>query len=262
MLKIVTYTPPLNRQCFFLHGELFEAMKRKEIEATVAAMREYGIYKLPYPVVDIKIAGDSFWRWHMSDAPRALRKAMDTATGRELLLRAIEDETIVCFTNVSLDPSIKAKPFVYRFGKYYSSDEVEDEGSKGNFKLLRDLLIVLLATKNIKKQVHHDAMAKLRIGKSREGHVYTTTLTLPAAADVVRVNATASDGTVRPHLRRGHVRRQRHGPKNVAVKLIWVEPCFINADPDFISEREAYNISKGAHGLPASSVAETKGEPQ
>jgi hypothetical protein len=47
-----------------------------------------------------------------------------------------------------------------------------------------------------------------------------------------------------PHLRRGHIRqRQHYGPGNHFVKKIWIAPVFVNADPDFVNQRAAYNVA-------------------
>lgn len=112
---------------------------------------------------------------------------------------------------------------------------------------IRKILIVLLATRNIVKERTKDKLLSMGIGAKKNNFrpLYTTTLTLPKPR-VKDDGQPANVGTSpRPHLRRGHIRHQKYGPKLAFTKMIWVEPCFVNADDQFVSERSAYNTSAG-----------------
>lgn len=78
---------------------------------------------------------------------------------------------------------------------------------------------------------------------SKRNHLYTTTIRIGAEAQrTAQAESQSSGRTVRPHLRRGHIRRQHFGPGREMQKSIWIEPTFVNGlVPD---EREAYNVSK------------------
>lgn len=104
------------------------------------------------------------------------------------------------------------------------------------------LLIVLLATKNITKAMRTDKLAKAGIARDKR-HVYTTTLSLGRVAEIGSEPMLPGIAK-RPHLRRGHLRSQHYGPRNQFLKRVWIEPCFVNADEDFVNERTAYNVSK------------------
>lgn len=109
---------------------------------------------------------------------------------------------------------------------------------------VRELLIVMLATRNVVKTTKQHKLAKMGIGKKswRSQFDYTTTISLPA--ELEDDPDRPPTGTAKaPHLRRGHVRRQHFGPGRQYEKKIWVAPVFVNADPDFVNHRKAYNVS-------------------
>lgn len=104
-------------------------------------------------------------------------------------------------------------------------------------------LIVLLATKNVIKTTVRNRLAKFGVGKQRAE--YVTTLSIGTITETEYEHGTPSGREVRPHLRRGHIRNQRHGPELIFVKKIWVQPVFVNSDREYVpAERVAYNVSK------------------
>lgn len=110
---------------------------------------------------------------------------------------------------------------------------------------LLDILIVLLATKNVEKHVKESKLAKLGIG-SKPRHQYTTSLSIGKVSEATSAEGQkdiAFERSIRPHLRRGHIRRQHYGPGLEFIKKIFIQPVFVNADPAWIAERTAYNVS-------------------
>jgi hypothetical protein len=106
------------------------------------------------------------------------------------------------------------------------------------------VLITLLATRNIIKTTKVNKLAKLGIGGKKDllkRFAYTTTITIPD--DLDDHESVRPGGPRCPHLRRGHIRRQRFGPGRQHEKKIWIAPVFVNADPDFVNQRAAYNIN-------------------
>lgn len=109
---------------------------------------------------------------------------------------------------------------------------------------LSGLLIVVLATKNIEKNdVVDKNLARGKFNKRkayRKDYPITTTITIGKITETH--TSGHGGGTVRPHLRRGHIRTQKYGPKYELSKKIFIEPVFVNADEGWISERRAYNV--------------------
>lgn len=115
---------------------------------------------------------------------------------------------------------------------------MQDEAQAAIVHLNTALFLVILATKGIVKDRQKNKLASLGIGKDKRFR-YITTL----RPSVAYAPQQAGDGTrkaPRPHLRRGHIRNQRHGEGNAMVKRIWIEPCLVAGDaPD---QRDHYEV--------------------
>lgn len=223
------YAPPRNRQCFFLHPELFKSFRHNDVDAICKDLIELGLYQLPYPVVDVKFRVNDFL------SVRGKRDAFrDTEIGLIAGLGGPNPRFYILdpIGRTYIDVSATLENAVI-------SPEETKELLRVN-TVVEGTLIAILATKNTIKQLTVNKLAKLGIGKAE--HVYTTTLRLPREFQDTE-KATTEGRAVRPHLRRGHIRRQHYGPKNLAIKKVWIEPCFVNVDEDFLSKREAYNVS-------------------
>jgi hypothetical protein len=105
------------------------------------------------------------------------------------------------------------------------------------------MFCVLLATRNVTREVKTSKLAKLGIGKN--SYSKTTTLRIGNVTELQGSEAGIGVNR-RPHLRRGHIRRQKYGPGFQFEKKIFVQAVFVNADEDWIAERTAYNVSRVA----------------
>lgn len=205
-------------QLFILSYEVIMAVTIEEAEATAAQLKELGLYHLPYEKVDIQMPWDGI--------------AINADTGKPFPAK-LGPEAYIRLLDVTTDG---AKKIAAGCGKVYREDIACNPSQIDNFATL---LIVLLATKNIIKTVKHCKLAKRGIGKCK--YEYSTTLSIPKILDDDPDNATPGKPKA-PHLRRGHIRRQHYGPRNSFIKSIWIEPCFVNADADFVSTRTHYNF--------------------
>lgn len=104
-------------------------------------------------------------------------------------------------------------------------------------------LIILLATKNADKTtIINDPRS--RTHRVREdAKKYSTTTTIKIGAITETMSGVAADGrNVRPHLRRGHIRQQRFGEGLAQVKKVFIEPCFVNADKEWVNIDKNYKV--------------------
>lgn len=243
----------MNRpELFLVSKEVLDACKPSEVHPSYKDMMELGIANLPYHEVDIgmnvHVYGDTTIHVvHFANAP------------------AIEKDNVLL--NYLFESEIK---FRYRDGKCYEvllkpdcpmcrerriahkhewldilKVKKYDPGYFDEAEKIKMLLVVLLASKNIVKTRTKDKLVALGIGRGKRNNhqpIYTTTLSLPTLSRLGESKETLGV-TLRPHLRRGHIRRQKYGPGCEFTKSIWIEPCFVNADENFVSERSAYNAS-------------------
>lgn len=246
------------KQCFRVTPQILESMSVEEINATWDAMVACGVARPPYDEFDIQLP--------MKDHIRLVEDDGHIQTEEEIIAGGhgyILDGRPITYS-YSYDPTKEnqvscASWMIDGSGKPAQIEVMLSEKTLPN-NTTRDWLgqhkeastaiykafIVLLATKNVIKDVKENKLAKLGIGKKRNPYRYVTTLRI---GEVVE-HASCGDPTgktLRPHLRRGHVRHQHYGPKNAFVRSIFIEPVFVNADPDWIGARTAYNV--GGHAV-------------
>lgn len=119
-----------------------------------------------------------------------------------------------------------------------------------------NILIVLLATKNIDRKV---VINSARSGSKRarddaKNYSSTTYLNIGKITETCNGGSSGnrSGGPTRPHLRRGHIRLQRYGEGLKESKQIFIQPTFVNADKEWIDRQKTYKFT-GSHDASASS---------
>jgi len=226
------------RQAFRLSPDAFNASNSEEIVETVKVMKQLGIFKLPYADIDIIVP---------------LAKLITSSTDTEQR-RASRTPTYIRFeghepAGIWLDEGPNGiRGQWYPFSELLRISNTEhftvEKYNEVELKLhnyWKDLLIVLLVTKNAIKETKHNKLGKLGIGKLK--HEYVTTISIGKPINDPSEPVTPGKAKC-PHLRRGHVKSQRYGPNFQFSKLIFIEPCFVNGDRDWVSTRTAYNVSK------------------
>ncbi len=108
---------------------------------------------------------------------------------------------------------------------------------------LNHTLLALLATKNAEKTTEKVKKHGPKSRKRPREYDYITTIKIGKITETMRSEGDGR-GSVRPHLRRGHIRNQRVGKGLSEVKPIFIAPCFINADENWINnQRKEYRIA-------------------
>ena len=127
----------------------------------------------------------------------------------------------------------------------YFKDDVSS-GMYSNFYIfIVHALIAVLASRNIEKKPRvNDARAKNH--KEREDskkYNITTTIKVGTITEYIGSSGNVTGRTVRPHLRRGHIKTVRVGKGRKELKKVFIQPCFVNADRDWVAEpRKSYNV--------------------
>jgi hypothetical protein len=277
-------------ELFIIAPETVAAISDQEMNNTVSGLKEMGLFKLPYEKIDVQVAIHA----PTLEKQKELKlEALSRSDGeKEFVILATEpsEHTTLRFCGLQVDGIYEYSIYEehppkwkYYLEKASYKDKIKDysfdeDGTIVTLKASQiqlpqrvvNILITLLATKNVKKTVREHKLARLGIGPKHGEKSYprVTTISLPDELTASK-QSEPTGRMVCAHLRRGHIRCQSYGPRNAFYKMIWIEPVFVNADPDFVSDRKAYNVSlfnlTGAlddtsalrHGRPAQAGSES-----
>jgi hypothetical protein len=223
------------KHLFILPRGSYRGANQAEVTATIDGLIEMGLCKLPYDD-DVYI---------QMSAMDCFKRIPDD---RAAIMDRHNPEVWVVIGPLGNNPQTELKIVAINTVTRYQLNLFETKTDPGELLMLAEsaanLLITLLATRNVVKSTKENKLAKLGIGGKKsllKRFEYTTTISIPA--DLDDHESVKPGGAKCPHLRRGHIRRQHYGPGNQLVKKIWVAPVFVNADPDFVDQRAAYNVS-------------------
>jgi len=248
----------MDRQLFILVPEIWASVSKNEIIATAKSMSDAGILNFPYEEFDVRSVGRTCdimtWLFHLD------------GSSDEEWEKVKKDETMIPYAFRYYD--FKGQIYSYSFGIYtgnswiylprgspellakFSSLKPEVANTMNDIAAdaMLNVLLVMLATKNVEKEVlknpkrFRDPMSKSGIKqiKNKE-YEYITTIKIGKITDTMRFGD--HRGPVRPHLRRGHLRNQRIGEGRKEVKQIFIQPVFVNADDGWIeNQRKEYRV--------------------
>ncbi len=248
-------------ELFIIHDDCLKATSPDEIEATIKDMDELGINKLPYNMIDIQVNFVVFMdiiENNIFDIDKDDRLGLnDDCKKREIRFRFCDDQiesismfrlgkhvvTLSTFNELIVDVyKAVSRTEITDFERAKEcADLIKDAGYK-----CKDILVVLLATRNVVKKRNENKALRLGIGLSNEFKaLYMTSLSVPSVDRMVSdMEHPPREGrTPRAHLRRGHIRMQPYGPRNSLRRQTWIQPMFVNADEQFVSARRGYNVS-------------------
>lgn len=103
------------------------------------------------------------------------------------------------------------------------------------------LLVVNLVSKGISQKTRENKLAKLGIGKPGKRPYAFTTYISPAWRPYDG-ESDSDRGPVRPHFRRGHVRKQHYGPGRELVRTVFIRPVWVNMELGEPAQRDHYKV--------------------
>ena len=223
---------------FKIAANVLDALSIDDVNKTAADMEKLDLYKPPFPEFFIqakcRLMEDLICKSFDETFPR-------TASPKEEILFKYEFKV----------KNSRATPYLAINGvDFRPLDKLKMEASKAvqhKFSWMADmtarLLVVLLATKNIEKDVQtcNKPNSRNRREQTLSKYSSTTTIRIGKISQTMRSEG-GSGGPVRPHLRRGHIRHQRYGEGRLEVKKIFIQPMFINADQGWIDEQKEYRV--------------------
>jgi hypothetical protein len=228
---------------FTIDNTVWESVDKEAVLKTAEALHQMNLFRFPFPIFDVQV--------HLNEK----------AT-RIFFADSSHDTPIKNFTLrfITTDDDNNEYKYKVKFDeKFLSSEEIEYHcGLRGQsfqktVSIIRGLdylsmntltfLVVLLATKNADKVTEAIKKHGPKSRKRPRAYDYITTIKIGKITETMRSDGDGQ-GSVRPHLRRGHIRNQRVGKGLEEVKPIFIPPVFVNADEGWINnQRKEYRIA-------------------
>ena len=230
---------------FTIDDTVWDSVDTPTVLDTASDLVTMGLFRLPFPTVDVQI--------HLNEkATRKLLRGDSYCAPRKTLV-------IRFFTKTDTSDIYDFDVKLQGDREFLSRDEMElllrrngvdaqtisnsIKGVEYISKVTLAFFVVLLATKNADKVTESIKKHGPKSRKRPRAYDYITTIKIGKITETMRSDGDGQ-GSVRPHLRRGHIRNQRVGKGLEEVKPIFISPVFVNADEGWINnQRKEYRIA-------------------
>lgn len=228
---------------FKIASNIFESITLEDIDKTAKDMELVGLLQAPYDIFRIQVKLNLVIDLIIRAAPVGQIEQDDVERSRMPRAEVVFEYKWVGGNDVELLMYSSSDGVNFNIiGEDFFNEKNNEWTEWCGFTLCR-ILVVLLATKNIKKDVQTCNKPNSRNRRERTLSKYSsvTTISIGKITETMRSNG-GNGGPVRPHLRRGHIRNQRVGVGRTETKQIFIQPMFINADQGWIDSQKEYRV--------------------
>lgn len=227
------------KHLFTIGEDVWNSVDFDTLRDTAFAMNDAGLLHMPYPEVDVQgtITKHALKQIFCNISEETPIKSY---TFRYFAAEKLED---VRFAFKMGDKFVDIDDFVSEYVKQGKTVKEANNSLRQMASYYAITLLVLLATKNAKKTTEKIKKHGPKSRKRPREYDYITTIKIGKITETQRGDGDGQS-SVRPHLRRGHIRNQRVGKGLSEVRPIFIQPCFINADESWINnQRKEYRIA-------------------
>jgi hypothetical protein len=230
---------------FTIADNVWDSVDTPTVLRTAQALHEIGLFKFPFSKFDIQVhfTDKSVQKFFSGESSPSVNYPVKTLIFRYIVK---DDDTNLYAYEVKMeDKFLDQNQLEYECG-FRGLDFYTTKNLVKNMDYLSQaaatFLVVLLSTKNAEKTTEKVKKHGPKSRKRPRAYDYITTLKIGKITETCRSDGDGR-GSVRPHLRRGHIRNQRVGKGLSEVKPIFIAPCFINADENWINnQRKEYRL--------------------
>lgn len=235
---------------FRLSKEVWESLTYEEIVATSKDMFEMGLFMPPSAVFSVEVPKESFMAFSgqkdLSDLNSQETYVANSIEKAVFYYQPLED--VLAHERFCIDIYVRlpsGRNYINKIRGAFIKDQEDSYMFMGLYVFIYASLIVILASRNIeKKQVTNDPRSRNHQQRTdSKNYTSTTTIKVGNVTEYIGNKSEGSGRTVKPHLRRGHIKSVRHGKGRTELRKVFIHPTFVNADKDWVAPTtKVYNV--------------------
>lgn len=213
----------------------------KEVDASVQAMKEAGVWKLPYSTCTFEFVGSLIPTGVKSNKDNEL-KLFGDEPGRVIILVAVEQAENRNGELVNMADTGYVRWIFTRH--LYNKNEWLDLGAElphTEVQRVFNAMLVTLHTRGVKRE-RWSGERKVLPNRPEPANAYTRVMIREAVAGGQGTAVAGDRHRVRLHLRRGHIRNQPYGAGRKSTRPQWIEPMLVGYDDEGVVEHETYMV--------------------
>lgn len=209
---------------YYIEADVVDLIQREDGFASIQAMMEAGICRLPFNPMVVEFSATNNFRWFI-----LLEEQGHGENSNDIKCQCVYHHFPTGRTMYSSRDAILTMDTVG-----FNMEGVATKQDAHAAIAAVTMCLLLLNTKGIDKEIiYPEKLNKVRVKSGKPSIPSVTTLRIGTVYDREgRGIKLGSAGKVRVHWRAAYSRRQHHGPNNSLVKMVYIPPCLVNYNPE------------------------------